>query len=129
MGHIVCSQMRRHLSSHSVISPHQHVFLRGLSCETQLISVVHEWAGTLNAHGQADVDLRLTLKQGVRFGSPRVAAAQGTPLRLLRENWLRSFLTNRRQRVIVNGSSSSWPPVLSGVQHCCCYSRTTSQTE
>ena len=34
MEHIVCSQMRRHLSDHSVISPHQHGFLRGLSCET-----------------------------------------------------------------------------------------------
>ena len=84
MEHIVCSQMRRHLSSHSVISPHQHGFLRGLSCETQLISVVHEWARTLNAHGQAQVILRR--KQGVRFGSPRAAAAQGTPLRLPREN-------------------------------------------
>ena len=30
-------------------------------------------------------------------------------------NWLRAFLTGRRQRVVVNGSSSMWSPVLSGV--------------
>ena len=30
-------------------------------------------------------------------------------------NWLRDFLTGRRQRVVVNGSSSKWSPVLSGV--------------
>ena len=30
-------------------------------------------------------------------------------------NWLRDFLTGRRQRVVVNGSSSQWSPVLSGV--------------
>ena len=30
-------------------------------------------------------------------------------------NWLRDFLTGRRQRVIGNGSSSKWSPVLSAV--------------
>ena len=30
-------------------------------------------------------------------------------------NWLRSFLSGRRQRVVVNGASSKWAPVLSGV--------------
>ena len=30
-------------------------------------------------------------------------------------NWLRDFLTGRRQRIVVNGSSSKWSPVLSGV--------------
>ena len=29
--------------------------------------------------------------------------------------WIKSFLTNRRQRVHVNGSFSEWKPVLSGV--------------
>ena len=30
-------------------------------------------------------------------------------------NWIKSFLTNRRQRVIINGSSSDWEAVVSGV--------------
>ena len=29
--------------------------------------------------------------------------------------WLESFLTNRKQRVIVNGTPSSWHDVISGV--------------
>ena len=29
--------------------------------------------------------------------------------------WLRSFLTGRSQRVVINGSASSWSPVISGV--------------
>ena len=29
--------------------------------------------------------------------------------------WLRSFLTGRSQRVLINGSASSWSPVVSGV--------------
>ena len=30
------------------------------------------------------------------------------------KNWIASFLTNRFQRVVVNGNSSDWMPVLSG---------------
>ena len=30
-------------------------------------------------------------------------------------NWLRVFLTGRRQRVVVNGSSFNWSTVLSGI--------------
>ena len=52
MDHMqICS----HLSGNSVISQHQHGFQRGLSCETQLIMVIHEWANVLNIHGQVDV--------------------------------------------------------------------------
>ena len=29
--------------------------------------------------------------------------------------WPRSFLTGRSQRVVINGSASSWSPVVSGV--------------
>jgi len=30
-------------------------------------------------------------------------------------NWLRSFLTSRSQRVVMNGKFSNWLPVTSGV--------------
>ena len=30
-------------------------------------------------------------------------------------DWIESFLTNRKQRVIVNGTPSSWHDVISGV--------------
>jgi len=33
----------------------------------------------------------------------------------LAKNWLHSFLSDRYQRVVVNGVQSSWFPVLSGV--------------
>ena len=29
--------------------------------------------------------------------------------------WLKDFLSNRRQRVVVNGTFSNWKPVLSGI--------------
>ena len=55
MEHIVCSHLPRHLSANSIITPIQHGFRRSLSCDTQLISVIHEWAKVLNIRGQVDV--------------------------------------------------------------------------
>ena len=31
-------------------------------------------------------------------------------------NWIEQWLTDRRQRVVVDGEFSNWKPVLSGVQ-------------
>ena len=102
MEHIICKQIRSHLSRNSIISQHQHGFQRGLSCDTQLITVIHEWASTLNIHGQVDVLFldfakafdtvpheRLLLKAKFYGISGKV------------NNWLR-VLTGRRQRVVVN---------------------------
>lgn len=55
MEHIICKQICTHLSGNLVISQHQHGFQRGLSCETQLTTVIHEWASILNIHGQVNV--------------------------------------------------------------------------
>ena len=55
MEHIVSKEICSHLSGNSVISQHQDGFQGGLSCETQLITVIHEWASVLNIHGQVDV--------------------------------------------------------------------------
>ena len=34
-----------------------HGFRKGLSCETQLVSAIHEWEHLLNSHAQVDVIL------------------------------------------------------------------------
>ena len=41
MEHVVCRHMSQQLTENSIISPHQHGFLRLLSCETQLVTVIH----------------------------------------------------------------------------------------
>ena len=65
MEHIVSRQISRHLSSNRIISPHQHGFQRGLSCETQLISVIYEWATVLNVHDQVDVLFLQRLRKSI----------------------------------------------------------------
>ena len=116
MEHVVCSHMTSHLTSNSIISRHPHGFLRRLSCETQLVTVIHDWARSLNQHGQVDV---IFLDFAKAFDSvpheQLLLKAHYYGFRGKLHAWLRSFLAGWRQRVVVNGTSSDWSPVLSGM--------------
>ena len=116
MEHIVSCKISRHLSSNRIIFPHQHGFQRGLSFETQLITVIYEWASVPNVHGQVNV---VFLDFAKAFDSVRherlLLNADYYGIRNKINIWLRSFVTGRRQRVLINGSASSWSPVVSGV--------------
>ena len=116
MEHIVYCQISRHLSTNRIISPHQHGFQPGLSWETQLITVIYEWALVLDVHGQVDV---VFLDFAKAFDSvPHERLLLKADYFVIRNKiniWLRRFLTGRSQRVLINGSASSWSPVVSGV--------------
>ena len=116
MEHIVYCQISRHLSTNRIISPHQHGFQPGLSCETQLITVIYEWALVLNVHGQVDV---MFLDFANAFDSVHherlLLKADYYGIRNKTNTWLQSFLTGRSQRAVIHGSASSWSPVISGV--------------
>ena len=101
MEHIVSCQISRHLNTNHIVSPHLHDFQRGLSCETQLITVIHEWASVLNVHGQVDVVFLDFAKAFDSVPHERLllkAAYYG--IRNKANIWLRSFLTGRNQRVV-----------------------------
>lgn len=88
------------------------------ACETQLISVIHDWARSINARNQTDAIL---LDFSKAFDSvPR----QRLPLMLdyygIKGNvllWIKALLLNRSQCVSINGIKSTSTPVLSGVPH------------
>ena len=112
----MCKQICHHLSANSAVYRHQQGFQKGLSCETQLISIIHEWASILNVHGQVDViflDFEKAFDSVPHERFLLKARFYGITGKL--HYWFRDFLSGRRQRVIVNGSSSKWSPVLSGV--------------
>ena len=83
------------------------------SCETQLVTVINDWARILDKGGQTDTFI---LDFEKAFGTP--------PHELLKcklfENgimgntllWTDSFLCSRQQRVVVNGAWSKWAPVF-----------------
>ena len=54
LEHIVCSNIIAHLDEYKLLSDRQHAFRKGHSCETQLTTVINDWAKTLDNRGQAD---------------------------------------------------------------------------
>ena len=116
LEHIVCSNIMAHLDEYKLLSDRQHAFRKGHSCETQLTTVINDWAKILDNSGQVDTFI---LDFEKAFDTP--------PHELLKSKlfsygiggktlkWIDSFLCFRQQRVVVNGVKSDWAPVLSGV--------------
>ena len=77
------------------------------SCDTQLISVIHEWAKVLDISGQVDV---IFLDFAKAFDSVPHARlllkARHYGIRGKLNEWLRDFLSDRWQRVAVNECAS-----------------------
>ena len=54
LGHIVCSNIMAHLDEYKLLSDRQHAFRKRHSCETQLTTVINDWAKILDNTGQVD---------------------------------------------------------------------------
>jgi len=105
-----------HLEHHELLRSSQHGFRAGRSCLTNLLQFYHEMFTTYDRTRAVDIvyldfqkafdkvpHRRLMLKVRALGIGGRVA------------QWIESWLCNRRQRVVVNGESSAWAPVTSGV--------------
>jgi len=116
MEHIIYSSVSKHLEYHGILTPRQHGFQPGFSCETQLVSCVNDWAKSMDRGFHSDIAIFDFSKA---FDSlPRChlfSKLSQYGICGIVQNWLHSFLSDRYQRVVVNGAQSSWLPVLSGV--------------
>ena len=115
-----CLERIVHSAIYDHVSPFltewQHGFIKGRSCETQLILTHHQWATALDKGRQVDVvfldfskafdkvNHAVLLQKLCNFG------ITGSLLQ-----WCESYLSNRRQRVVLDGISSSLSDVSSGV--------------
>ena len=102
----------------SLLCPNQSGFHPFDSCENQLLSIVHDIYGNFDQHPTLEMranflDISKALDkvwhEGLLFKVERIGIS-GNLLSLLR-----SFLSNRFQRVVLNGQCSSWSSVLVGV--------------
>ena len=51
---VVCSNIMTNLDEHKLLSDEQHAFRKWHSCETQLATVINDWAKILDNKGQVD---------------------------------------------------------------------------
>ena len=117
LEHIICSSIYTHLEENKILTDVQHGFCKRRSCETQLTITVDDLAQIINSiSGQADailLDFSKAFDKVPHYRLFEKLAFYGTRGPLL--NWIRSFLTNRTQCVVLNGQYSRPSNVLSGV--------------
>ena len=98
------------------VSQTQHGFLRKRSCVTQLLSTLHTIGNDLDKNTQTDV---LYLDFAKAFDSVdhtivlEKLRGYGVAGPIL--GWFKDYLSGRSQRVVLEGTVSTWSPVTSGV--------------
>jgi len=108
--------MFNHLKTNELISDMQHGFIPHRSCKSQLLSVLNKWTSILESGDSVDV---IYLDFSKAFDSiPHLRLlnklhSYGFRGRLLQ--WLKAYLSDRRQCVVVGDGVSGWSDVTSGV--------------
>ncbi len=104
------------LKKNNLLYKFQHAFIGKRSCTTQILEALDCWTKLLEEGEAIDViylDFAKAFDKVPHKRLIRKCEAFGIKGKLL--NWLGAFVSGRRQRVIVNGSTSSWSEVSSGV--------------
>ena len=96
----------------------QSGFIKGDSCVSQLLSIVHSIHENLDSKPSLDtkgifLDLSKAFDKVWHQGLISKLQSYGIEGNLL--NLFTNYLDNRKQRVVINGATSSWKPIKSGV--------------
>ena len=106
----------KHLDLHNILSDNQHGFRKKRSCESQLILTIQDLASGLEDGEQIDAILLDFSKAFDKVPHQRLLLKlQHYRIRGQLLSWIESFLTDRSQKVLVEGKTSSYVPVVSGV--------------
>uniref|UniRef100_A0A8B9D0S9 Reverse transcriptase domain-containing protein n=1 Tax=Anser brachyrhynchus TaxID=132585 RepID=A0A8B9D0S9_9AVES len=105
-----------HLGDNAVIGPSQRGSMRGRSCLTNLISFYDKITHPVNQGKPADV-IFLDFSKAFDTVSHRTLLDKMSSIQLNKTimRWVSNWLTGRAQRVVVNGATSGWRMVTSGV--------------
>ena len=114
--HLVAKAILNHLDSHSLLSDLQHGFRRKRSCESQLTIFIDELTrGVVNGAQIDAVVMDFSKAFDVVPHGSLLVKLQHYGIRGNTLHWINSFLSNRTQRVVVDGEMSDLAPVTSGV--------------
>ncbi|CAM5099596.1 unnamed protein product [Natator depressus] len=116
MEQVLKESILKHLEERKVIRNSQHGFTKGKLCLTNLIAFYDEITGSVDEGKAVDV-LFLDFSKAFDTVSHSILASKlkkyGLDEWTIR--WIEIWLDCRAQRVVINGSMSSWQPVSSGV--------------
>ena len=113
---IIKNHLLQHFMLNKLITSRQHGFRPGHSCVTQLVRVLDDWSSALESGHQVDViylDLQKAFDKVPHARLLSKLESYGISGKLLQ--WIKHFLSNRRQCVRLRGSQSDWIDISSGV--------------
>ena len=116
LEHIIASHVVKHLNTHGLLYDLQHGFREKRSCETQLTMLVEDLARSVSQGKQTDLILLDFSKAFDKVNHAKLLwmlhqyGIRGNALA-----WIRAFLGNRSQTVVLDGEESGSVPVTSGV--------------
>ena len=116
MEHIIHSTVMKHLDMHDILIDSQHGFRKSRSCESQLIMTLQDLANSLNRNEQVDGILLDFSKAFDKVPHQRLLdmlSYYGVRGNLY--SWIKDFLANRKQEVVLEGKHSSRSEVTPGV--------------
>ena len=112
----MASQVIKHRHMHDVLYDLQQCFREKRSWGTQLTMLVEDLARNLSAGKQTDLILLDFSKVFDKVNhSKSLWKLHQYGIRGNALNWMRAFLGNRSQTVVLDGEESGWVPVTSGV--------------
>ena len=117
MEKIMYSFIIDHAYANNYFSIFQHGFMKGRSTTSQLLAIMDHWTESFDLDTQID-RIYLDFRKAFDSVSHELLIHHKPKSYNISESmitWLSSFLNNRIQSVRINGSTSSWTKVTSGV--------------
>ena len=116
LEHVICKHLLKHLEKNKILTSLNHGFRSGYSCETQLITTIHDILTSKEKGHQIDIailDFSKAFDTVPHTKLLKKVESYGINGPIL--NWLEMFLTKRHMKVVVDGVSSEPVSVDSGV--------------
>ena len=116
MEKLVRNHIVEHMMVNNLFSARQYGFLAKRSTTLQLLKALEDWTEALEQGKEMDViytDFQKAFDKVPHERLLKKMEAYGISKEII--NWTRVFITKRRQRVMVNGTASTWEEVTSGV--------------
>ena len=116
MERIIRDALVEHMNNNKLFSEEQHGFIKGKSCVTQLLEFMEDITKAIDQGDEFDIIYLDFSKAFDKVPHRRLLMklkSYGIRGKVL--CWIKDFLINRKQRVIVNGSFSEWKDITSGI--------------